>query len=211
MISLTNRFGYSELYELNQETLNYFSKFNMSPYGRFVQFNNEEPFDSIKLCTEPSEYIGVTSANPSFISNEQNEWPGKYYINITGETIYESSGELVKGRLINIDEGNGDVFEIISTYNEGYPKPIINESYDENRPYVNRLNRAPWITVTLLGKCIVLDNGECVPGQYCTINRDDNPDNLGIAVPVTNSEYDENVKFKVLQRLSEKSIVIFLK
>ena len=208
MISLTNNYGYSELYELDNDLLNYFVKSNTPPFGRFVQFNNKEPFDNIILCSNPSEYIGVTSTNPSFISNNQVEWPGKYYVNYFGETIYQKTGELVKAKLQTIDEGNDNLFNIISTYNEGYTHPLINESFDNNQQYISRLDRVPWIPVTIIGKCIVVDNGECVPGKYCTINYGENYNECGIAIPALDGD---KVKFKVLERFSEKSIVIFLK
>ena len=76
------------------------------------------------------------------------------------------------------------------------------DDFDKKKEYIKRSNRPEWIRVHLLGKCIVVDDGNCIPGQYCLVG-----DN-GIAVP---SHSKVNFGYYILERLTDNTIMIFFK
>ena len=90
----------------------------------------------------------------------------------------------------------------VATYKDKEVVPVINEQFDKTKKYVKRSDRQEWIRVNLLGKCIVVDDGNCIPGQYCLVG-----DN-GIAVP---SYSKVNYGYYVIDRLTENTIMIFFK
>ena len=68
--------------------------------------------------------------------------------------------------------------ELYNDLENAIPKKtsVTNLSYDANKIYVPRAMRREWTPVSLLGKVLVRDNGECKPGQKCDCLN-------GIAVP----------------------------
>jgi hypothetical protein len=201
IINDKNSFGYSELYEFDNNVLSYINSTGLS-LGRFVEFSNDDP-SKIMFCKNPENYIGVTSINPAFISNNPKEWHKKYGIDDYGRIIYDN---LIKAKLINIEETDGTTEEVISTYKDN--SIHISNEFNSRKEYVERLNRISWVPVTLLGKCIVQDNGFCKPGDYCTIYSSDDLNYCGTVEP---ARITDTVKFKVLNRLSKNSIIIFIK
>lgn len=151
-------------------------KFNIIPFGRFVTFADNEP-GKIKLANNNNDIIiGVTTINSLIESDNPEEWQGKYLCNEYGDILLKNYKNIIY--------------------------PVINDNYNKDLKYIKRTERKEWIRVNLLGKCIVVDNGECKPGKYCMIGKD------GIAVPY---DVTTHQKYYIIDRLSENTIMIFFK
>ena len=190
---LMNKFGYSEMYEWSE-----LFDFTIVPYGRFVTFDENEP-GKIKLAKNYENIIGVTTINTVITSDDPDEWQGKYICNEFGDCFLQ---EKEKAAAVNAYD---DINEMpyIATYKNTDIVPVINDSFDESKQYRKRSDRPEWIRVNILGKCIVVDDGNCQPGKYCTVGED------GIAVP---SKYNnEEHRYYVIDRLTETTIMIFFK
>ena len=193
---LMNKFGYSEMYEWSE-----LFKYDIVPYGRFVKFDPNEP-GKIMLANNSNDYIiGVTTINTIITSDDPEEWGGKYLCNEYGDILLQS-----KDKAIAVNAYD-DIEELpyIATLKETQVVPVINEDYDKELTYVKRSDRNEWIRVNLLGKCIVVDNGKCQPGNWCTIGEN------GIAVPTEIISEIPNINWYVIDRLTENTIMIFFK
>jgi len=194
--SLMNKFGYSEMYEWSE-----LFKFDMVPYGRFVTFDEKEP-GKIKLANKGDYPIGVTTINTVMTSDDPEEWQGKYLCNEYGDCFLQEKDKAVA---VNAYD---DINEMpyIATYKDTEVVPVINEQFDKSRIYKKRSDRPEWIRVNLLGKCIVVDDGTCQSGQLCTVGEN------GIAIPAeTPNNWPYVNKFRVIDRLTENTIMIFYK
>lgn len=193
---LMNKFGYSEMYEWSE-----LFEFNIVPYGRFVTFDNNEP-GKIKLANHGDYPIGVTTINTIVTSDDPDEWQGKYLCNEFGDVFLQEKDKAVAMNAYD------DVNEMpyIATYRDKEMVPVINEYFDKSKNYKKRSDRPEWVRVNLLGKCIIVDNGKCQPGQLCTIGEN------GIAIPTeTSNNWPYVNKFYVMDRLTENTIMIFYK
>lgn len=190
---LMNKFGYSEMYEWSE-----LFKFNIVPYGRFVSFDNNEP-GKIKLANNYDNIIGVTTINSVITSDDPNEWQGKYLCNEYGDCFLQKKDKAVA---VNAYD---DINEMpyVATYKDSEVVPVVNDTFDKSRIYKKRSERPEWVRVNLLGKCIVVDDGNCKPGGYCTVSKEG-----GIAVPCDDIE---SKKYYVIDRLTDNTIMIFFK
>ena len=190
---LMNKFGYSEMYEWSE-----LFEFNIVPYGRFVSFDNNEP-GKIKLANNDDNIIGVTTINSVITSDDPNEWQGKYLCNEYGDCFLQKKD---KAAAVNAYD---DINEMpyIATYKDSEVVPVVNDTFDKSRIYKKRSERPEWVRVNLLGKCIVVDDGNCKPGGYCTVSKEG-----GIAVPCDDIEPK---KYYVIDRLTDNTIMIFFK
>lgn len=190
---LMNKFGYSEMYEWSE-----LFEFNIVPYGRFVSFDNNEP-GKIKLANNDDNIIGVTTINSVITSDDPNEWQGKYLCNEYGDCFLQKKDKAVA---VNAYD---DINEMpyVATYKDSEVVPVVNDTFDKSRIYKKRSERPEWVRVNLLGKCIVVDDGNCKPGGYCTASKEG-----GIAVPCDDIEPK---KYYVIDRLTDNTIMIFFK
>lgn len=190
---LMNKFGYSEMYEWSE-----LFEFNIVPYGRFVSFDNNEP-GKIKLANNYDNIIGVTTINSVITSDDPNEWQGKYLCNEYGDCFLQKKDKAVA---VNAYD---DINEMpyVATYKDSEVVPVVNDTFDKSRIYKKRSERPEWVRVNLLGKCIVVDDGNCKPGGYCTVSKEG-----GIAVPCDDIEPK---KYYVIDRLTDNTIMIFFK
>ena len=190
---LMNKFGYSEMYEWSE-----LFEFNIVPYGRFVSFDNNEP-GKIKLANNYDNIIGVTTINSVITSDDPNEWQGKYLCNEYGDCFLQKKDKAVA---VNAYD---DINEMpyVATYKDSEVVPVVNDTFDKLRIYKKRSERPEWVRVNLLGKCIVVDDGNCKPGGYCTVSKEG-----GIAVPCDDIEPK---KYYVIDRLTDNTIMIFFK
>lgn len=191
--NLMNKFGYSEMYEWSE-----LFKYDIVPFGRFVSFDNNDP-GKIELFNKTSKLIlGVTTVNAVCTSDDPDEWQGKYLCNEFGDYLLQEKPKAVAYN------GYDDIEEIpyIGTIRETDVVPVINEAYEKELNYVKRSERNEWVRVNILGKCIVVDNGKCVPGNFCM------PSEGGIAVPYDLVSIN---KYYVIDRLTENTILIFFK
>lgn len=188
--NLINKFGYSEMYEWSE-----LFEYNIVPFGRFVTFDESNP-GRIRLANKNDFIIGITTINSTITSDDPDEWNGKYICNEFGDILLQQK-DVIKGENRYDNELE---MPYVSTIKDIEVVPIINKEYS-NETYIKRSNRQEWVRVNILGKCIVVDNGKCISGQYCTVG-----DN-GIAVPYT---YGQN-KYYIIDRLTENTIMIFFK
>lgn len=190
------KFGYAELYELEDSS--------NRKYGRFVGFSYNSP-DKICYSNDINNIIGVTSINFACLSDHYIEWPGKYVYDQYGESIYQNK-TIAAGK-----EKYDAQLEIayIKTYKiDKQEKMICIDKYNKDYQYISRLCRNEWIPVTLLGKCIVEDDGSCIPGEKCYLYEGDND---GLKGTVTLTFNPNQQGWKVLKRISKNTIMIFIK
>lgn len=195
---LINRFGFSEMYEWKQIPQN--------PLGIFVSFDNERP-DKIVPYGEVrgAKVLGISTVNSTIDSDDPTEWKYSYMCNEVGDMYLKKEKLAVGGEVYD------QVLELnyIQTRPWEHFIPIDNPALDKSKKYVPRTARAEWVRVNLLGKAIVRDNGECMPGQYCQPYIGHLKEFFGTAVPAVE---DSNLqKYYVLARLSEKSILVLNK
>lgn len=147
---------------------------NEDRVGYFVSFDQN---DTIKIGGT-DDLLGVVSATASIVANSyEDSWSEKYKKDIYGRIQYE---------------------DYANAYGELYQKPILNEKYNPDLPYIPRSQRPEWAVIGMLGRLIVRDDGSCIPGKYCTSNED------GIATA-------SSVGYRVLKRLDESHIQILFK
>ena len=194
---LIQKFGFSEMYEWSQ------TPDTNNRHGRFVQFDPEYP-NKIKLCSDCKNIVGVSTINASIVSDNPEEWCSKNLFNEYGDAFLQvetlSVGEQV------YDQENEMAY--IKTRKWQHYIPVQNPNFDNTKEYTKRTNRYEWIRVNILGKCIVEDDGNCKPGEYCTLYKGKIKSKQGTVKPA--SEKSE-IKFYVLKRVSPKTIMILYK
>lgn len=190
-------FGFGEMYEYLDESLNV--------TGRFVCFTDKDP-EKIEVYPGKSDkmILGVSTIGLKTISDNPQEWPGKYLKNEFNDA-YVKMEPLAVGTK-EYDDVNERSF--IMTRKASKYSPIVSGEYDENQEYVNRLKRKQWGKVALLGKAIITDNGKCKPGSFCTAYSGSKKELFGTAVP---AKKDSAQKFYVISRYSDNTIKILLK
>ena len=195
---LIQKFGYSEMYEWAELPTPEFR------LGRFVTFDKTH-VNKIKPVSDKNDFIvGVTTVNSVTDSDNPNSWKYKNVCNEYGDMY------LVKERLAVGEKVYDQINEInfIKTRPWEHYVPIQNKYFNKDVQYVKRTNRQEWIRVNLVGKCVVFDDGQCTPGQWCMPYSGKIKELQGSAIP-----YDgkcEN-KFYVLERISDKTILILNK
>lgn len=197
--SFINPVGYSEMYEWSQIPAE-------SPYGFFVRMNPEHP-DKIDLVRSASQdVLGVTSIQASSTSDDPDNWKYAYLCNEVGDKFLKNERIAIGVKVY--DQLNE--FSYINTRPYDHYVPVPTQNYHPDQKYVKRSNRKEWVRVNLIGKCIVRDNGECKPGEYCqpATQKGKSKKNIGIAVP---AEYDTwGWKFYVTQRITPNTIEIVM-
>ena len=126
--------------------------------------------DKIQLANPGDDIIGVISANPSVIGNAQEDtYKGMYEKDIFGAPIKDEDGNYK-----------------------------LNPNYDSSKEYIPYSERPEFGIVGLLGQLIVVDDGTCTVGGYCTSS------NNGIG-----TKSDKG--YKVLKRIDSNHIKILIK
>ena len=126
--------------------------------------------DKIQLANPGDDIIGVISANPSVIGNAQEDtYKGMYEKDIFGAPIKDEDGNYK-----------------------------LNPNYDSSKEYIPYSERPEFGIVGLLGQLIVVDDGTCTAGGYCTSG------NNGIG-----TKSDKG--YKVLKRIDSNHIKILVK
>ena len=136
-----------------------------------------------------------------FVSFDNNE-PGKIKLANNYDNIIGVTTQIIYTIIL---ESYDDINEMpyVATYKDSEVVPVVNDTFDKSRIYKKRSERPEWVRVNLLGKCIVVDDGNCKPGGYCTVSKEG-----GIAVPC---DYIEPKKYYVIDRLTDNTIMIFFK
>ncbi len=198
-IKFGNQFGYAEFFE--------WEKFTPEMQGehlcRLVQFSPDNP-NKIRYARDTNNLIGVTTISSGYLTNNPQDWPYKYYISPYGDLCLEKKEIAVANK--EYDELNELAY--IATYKSEIYVPAVNAIYKNDTQYIPRGSRAEWVQVIMMGQCILRDNGECKPGEYCTLYKGDDPTLFGTVVPAT--PFD-SLKIYILQRLYTNSIICLLK
>jgi len=195
---LIQKFGYAEMYEWKEP-----DEKNRN-LGRFVTFAKDDPTKIITTNKKDQYVVGVTTVNAVTESDNPNEWRFKNLCNEYGDLYLQKEklavGEKVYDQLNEINYIRTRPWEHFIT--------IDNKYYNKDIKYVKRTNRLEWVRVTLMGKCIVYDEGTCTPGEWCTPYVGKLKERFGSAVPAKAT--DKN-KYYVLERLSKNTILILFK
>ena len=188
-------YGYTEMYEWMNNPDD-----KASPYGLFVQFTKQEP-EKIEVYDGSGFFCGVTTATAEDTSDNPQEWPGKY-----NKDEYGKREEIIKQIAVG-DKQYDQVNELsfVRTFPYNVVKNTVSDKFDSTKNYIPRDRRINWVRVNMLGKCIVKDNGKCVPGKYCQPYVGDEYDKCGMAVPAKESD---KLRFYVLSRVSPTTIMI---
>lgn len=189
---ITNNFGYTEMYEWDKDNIQEY------PYGYFVEFGNT---NKIVRANDPQKVIGVTTiCSTTNISDNPNHWPKENIANEFGDVRVHKK-QIVEGHKVYDDK---DEFSYIKTSLKEKYVPNKTPMFKPHLKYIQRTARKEWTPVTLIGKCIVRDNGLCKPGDYCTVYSGEDKDKIGTAVPSENG-------WRVLDRYSNSTIMILYK
>ena len=194
-ISLIQNFGYSEMYEWKEK--------QNDRFGYLVELDTEAR-DKIIKARNANDVIGVSSINFAYLSDNPEFWHKRYYRDAVGDT-YMQQKIISRGtkKYNQIDE-----YAFISTSKDTIYVPREFEYFDENQKYVQRIDRLEWSPVTLLGKAIVIDDGECGDSLYCQLYNGSDETKFGTVVPV----YDDSLpKYRILTRYSQKTLLILFK
>lgn len=125
--------------------------------GYFVTLDG----DKIKIA-EPGDYIlGIVSALPAIIGNNDEDWRGRYLLDDFGAFITE---EFEYEEKIFDKETNE-----IKTVTKVGTKYKENPDYDPEMPYVQREDRPEWDAVGMMGVLSVRDDGTCEVNGYCKV------------------------------------------
>lgn len=190
MSDLTNNFGYAEMYE--------WKEIPPQRFGRFVQFSDK---DKISYAESIDNVIGVSSVCNIEISDNPNRWHKENIANEFGDVRVHKK-YVTEGRKVYDDKNE---MNYIKTYVKEKYVPNKSPIFQPNdHKYVKRSSRPEWVPVTLLGKCIVTDNGSCEPGGYCTVYSGDDKSKTGTAVP-------SDKGWRVLSRYSNSTVMILYK
>ena len=194
------KFGYTEMYEWvpNIDLDN--------RIARFVTFDKDYP-DRIRLAHDNDNIIGVSTVCALTTSDDPDEWKYSYLCNEFGD-LYLKKERLAVGTKVYDQKME---MNYIKTYPWEHFIKIESQYLDKNKEYVKRSIRKEWIRVNLIGKVIVKDNGECKPGEYCTVYSGKVKELWGTAIPYDSKSKSKKQKFYVLHRLSDKSILILNK
>jgi len=127
--------------------------------GYFVVFEG----DKIRKATSADrDVVGVVSANPCVIGNNDDGWRGKFLMDEFGDYIYEE----VEVEREEIDPETGEtitVKELTTTYK-------VNPDYDPDMEYVHRKDRKEWDCIGFMGMLMTRSDGTCEVNKRCKPN-----------------------------------------
>lgn len=176
---------YAEYFEWN-EIPSIYDGNKSSLLGRFVTLNE----DKVQLANSDTQFIlGITSGNPSVVGDVyDDQWQGMYLYDIYGQPIWED---------VEVEELDENGNTIMPKHIEHRQK--LNPEYNNKENYIPRSERPEWITVGMLGKLVMKDDGTCIPNSYCKPSTD------GIA-----THSDEETRFRVMKRIDENHIKVLI-
>lgn len=182
---------YAELFEWADGNKN-----NEDRAGKFVTLDG----DKIKFAKPSDDHIlGVVSGYPSVIGDVfDDQWQGMFMTDIFGRPIYEEvEVEAEYYEIENPEIGEIEKVEISPAHTEIRQK--VNPNYDNTTEYKPRTERPEWDAVGVLGKLVCIDDGTCEINGYAKVSEE------SIA-----TASDERTKFRVMKRLDESHIQIFI-
>ena len=156
--------------------------------GYFVTLEGRK----IRKATGADAYIlGVISTTPAMIGNTYSDlWQGMYVTDIFGERLKET---------IEVEAATDpDTGEVIPAHTETRFK--LNPEYDPAQPYVGRHERPEWGAVGIVGQLVAIDDGTCTVNGYCKVTDSG-----------TGTQSEERTAYRVMERLDDTHIRIFLR
>ena len=141
--------------------------------------------DCVRKANDMDRFIlGVTSANPGFVANDNTLGSG-FLTGTWNETLYEE---------VTIPEKKDKDGNIIE------PEQTVKQPLKSKGAAPASLACGMPVNVTLLGQVLIQDDGTCIPNDYCMPNKD------GIATASTFCR-----GYKVMKRVSDNQILIFFR
>ena len=149
--------------------------------GYFVTMDGSK----IKKAKEGDYILGIVSAYPAVIGNNDMEWSGKFLLDEFGDPIKKVQKTIIKEHELNEDVHFTD--EEMQTLSDEERKQremkeikreieteyfVLNPDYDPNKKYIHRADRPEWDTIGMLGVLTVHDDGSCQVNGFCKCNND---------------------------------------
>ena len=149
--------------------------------GLFVTLDGNK----IKLAQADDFVLGVVSANPAVLGNNDMEWTGQFLKDEFGSPIMES---------VEIVNEETNEVTICETYK-------LNPEFDETQAYIFREDRPEWEKIGLIGQLVIIDDGTCEVNGYCKVGENGKG---------TKGEFAFNT-YRVMERIADNLIKIVLK
>ncbi len=178
--------------------------------GYFVTLDG----DKIKKAKEGDYILGIVSAYPAVIGNNDMEWSGKFLLDEFGDPIKKVQKTIIKEHELNKDVHFTD--EEMRTLTDEERKQremkevekeveceyfVLNPDFDPDKEYIHRADRPEWDTIGMLGVLTVYDDGTCQVNGFCKCNND------GIATACERG-FDT---YRVIERVNENLIKVVFK
>lgn len=195
--SLIHKFGFSEMYEWADIPT------CTSKLGKIVQFDKTVP-NKVRLYDGKGIICGITTINSAIDSDDPDHWYAENMFNEYGD-LYLRKEKLAVG-VKQYDHVNE--ISYVQTKPWEHLVPLKHPTFDPDAKYIKRSNRGEWVRVNLLGKCIIEDDGTCVPGEYCTPVVSKLVKKQGT---VTKAKPNSKIKLYVMKRISENTILVINK
>ena len=165
--------------------------------------------DKIEYANSGDDILGIVSGTAAVVGDTAVwDWQDKYLTDDFGRTIWdmvEEFSEVPEIEEVEIvdEEGNATIeykTTMVTKSMGFFPHRRLNPNYDDSQTYIPRSKRPEWDCIGLMGKLHVRDDGTCVPGGYATAGAN------GIA-----TYSSEKTNMKVMKRLSDNIILVFMK
>ena len=178
--------------------------------GYFVTMDGSK----IKKAKEGDYILGIVSAYPAVIGNNDMEWSGKFLLDEFGDPIKKVQKTIIKEHELNKDVHFTD--EEMQTLSDEERRQremrevereveteyfVLNPDFDPDREYIHRADRPEWDTIGMLGVLAVFDDGTCQVNGFCKCNND------GIATACERG-FDT---YRVIERINEQLIKVVFK
>lgn len=168
--------------------------------GRLVALDG----DKIRFATaEDADILGVVSSVPCIEGDVHfDDWQGKYLTDVFGQRLTQIVHIPARYEEREIIDENGEKKTENILVEEEYDAVqwVINPEYDPTKEYISRETRKEWAPVGLIGKLVVVDDGTCMPNEYCKSGEN------GIATKIT-----YHTGYRVLSRIDETHIKVLVK
>lgn len=178
--------------------------------GYFVTMDGNK----IKKAKEGDYILGIVSAYPAVIGNNDMEWSGKFLLDEFGDPIKKIQKTIIKEHELNEDVHFTD--EEMKTLTDEERKQremrevereveteyfVLNPDFDPDREYIHRADRPEWDTIGMLGVLTVFDDGTCQVNGFCKCNND------GVATACERG-FDT---YRVIERINDRLIKVVFK
>jgi hypothetical protein len=170
--------------------------------------------DKIKKAKEGDYILGIVSAYPAVIGNNDMEWSGKFLLDEFGDPIKKVQKTIIKEHELNEDVCFTD--EEMKTLTDEERKQremrevereveteyfVLNPDFDPDKEYIHRADRPEWDTIGMLGVLAVFDDGTCQVNGFCKCNDD------GVATACERG-FDT---YRVIERINDRLIKVVFK